>query len=180
MKNGQQPSCISLGVTIHTPEKIPLHPDIVGNFAQEQTSTFLPIHTFDNYLNYIFWENSSEMPEDIRLEVNLNNKKICFEIPSGNKNTDSTMIIIPKQLFFRDVNYLLSSENIVFSIPKESNESSTANDNDFDDSQSLSAFQVKNWMLTLSINRIINQLVKLLRGFSVEEKVRLPELVLKL
>ena len=182
VKNGQQPSLYIIRSDDSTPEKIPLHPDIVGNFAQEQTSTFLPIHTFDNYLNYIFWENSSEMPEDIRLEVNLNNKKICFEIPSGNKNTDSTMIIIPKQLFFRGVNYLLSSENIVFSIPKESNESSTANDNDFDDRSIVKCLSSKELDVnSLSINRIINRIkIKIIERLFRGRKVRLPELVLKL
>jgi hypothetical protein len=180
VKHNQKPRLIRFSDETPTLEKIPLHPDIVDNFNIKQESCFQPIHISDKDLDYVFWDNTPEMEEGIRLEVNLNKNKICFEISSENRNKDSTMIIIPKELFLRGKRYQLSSKNIQFSIIKKSNQSARSN---YDDSDGRSFIQcLSSKMLevnSFSINQIINE-IKIKYNYVPRRNLRMPGLSLKL
>ena len=120
VRNNEEPSLFRYLYGRPTLEKIPLHPDIIDNFACDQKSTFLPFHTFDRYTFIIFWQNSHppRFPKEIRLEIMVSSTKIYFDIPSLNTNSDLTMIIIPKKIYYAGVEYTLSLSNVIFSYRK--------------------------------------------------------------
>lgn len=122
VRNNEEPSLFRYLYGRSTREKIPLHPAIIDNFASDQKSTFLPFHTSDRYTFIIFWQNSHppRIPKEIRLEIKVSSTTIYFDIPSlnTNSNSDSTMIIIPKKIYYAGVEYTISLSNVVFSYPK--------------------------------------------------------------